>query len=313
LFRTGVALATVLALAASAVGATPSLAQEQDAAQSGAVVRSASASGFGVASLQGNNNGIAGPAQPGDHVSTAVAVTIGSGWQEFSFTTVFAAARGCAPNDPSAPFCTPSAGGNSTFAGTPPWTFTGPATLTVTDAFTSGDVFQIFDFNQLIGTTSAATSGTNCSSDPSATSNPDVCLTNNALSHGTFVLGAGSHSITIVPQSIATGSFGGVGYFRVDSGATSACTLTQTVTKSGTTLNLSYTITTSSPATVGVFAAVGSSVIPIVVAGLPTLTTAINPTISIPNVPSIGTVGFLATISTPSGGILCSDFDLIAT
>jgi hypothetical protein len=300
-------MATALALAASAVGATPSLAQGLDDEQSGPTVWSASASGFGVASLQGVDNGIAGPAQPGDHATTAVAITIGSGWQEFSFTTLFAQARGCAPADPVAPFCTPSSAGNSSFVGAPPWTFTGPATITVTDAFTSGDVFQIFDSNQLVGTTSAATAGNNCGSDPA------VCQTSTGMSRGTFSLGAGNHSITIVPQSIAAGSFGGVGFFRVDSGgATPTCTLTQTVTKSGSTLNLSYTITASGTVTWAVYAVVGPAVIPIVVTSLTTPTSVTVP-ISIPNVPPLGTVGFLTTISTPGAGILCNDFDLIAT
>jgi hypothetical protein len=300
-------MATALTLAVSAVSSTPSLAQATSVDQSAPTVWSASVPGLGVASLQGNDNGIAGPAQPGDHATTAVAVTIGSGWQEFSFTALFAPARGCAPNDPAAPLCTPSSAGNSSFAGSPPWTFTGPATLTVTDAFTSGDVFQIFDNQVLLGTTSAATAGINCGSDPA------VCQTTAGMSRGTITLGAGSHSITIVPTSFATGSLGGVGYFRVDSSSSATCTLTQSVTKSGTTLNLSYTITTSGPTTVAVFAAVGPTVIPLVVANLPTQSTAITPSITIPNVSSLGTVGFLATISTSSGGIVCSDFDLIAT
>jgi hypothetical protein len=34
----------------------------------------------------------------------------------------------------------------------PPWTFTGPATLTVTDAFNRGDQFNVFDNGNPIGT-----------------------------------------------------------------------------------------------------------------------------------------------------------------
>jgi hypothetical protein len=308
LLRTWFALATAFALAASAVGGAPSLALAADQEQAGNTVWSASASGFGVASLQGNGNGIVGPGEPSDRASAAVAITIGSGWQEFSYITPGFAARGCSPADPQGPLCTPSSAANSTFAGTPPWTFTGPASLTVTDAFTSGDVFQVFDNNVFVGATSAATTGTNCGSDPA------VCVTNTAISHATFTLGDGAHSITIIPTAVALPGAGGVGYFRLDSISTSPnCNLTQTVTRSGTTITLSYSITTTTVTTIAIYAVVGPTVIPLVVTGLPAQATTFSPSLSIPNVPAMGNIGFLTTISTASGGILCSDFDLIAT
>lgn len=282
LFRVVAAFTIALGLAVSIIGAAPTQAQS-------------------------TGNGIAGPApaSSGDRVSAATAVTVGSGWQEFSFLGVGAQARGCFPTDPSAPLCT--AGTNSTFAGSPPWTFTGPAQLVVTDAFSSGDVFQIFDNNSLVGTTSTPTSGADCSN------NPDTCLTNTSISHGTFNLPDGSHSLTIVATQIAPGSAGGVGFFRLNTSTGGGnCTVTQTVTRTGTTVNLNYTITTTTPTTWTVFLIVGSAAIPIVTVPLPATNTPVTAPLALPNFPSLGTVGFLTTLS-GTGGILCSEFDLITT
>ena len=279
-FRAVAAIMTALAIAVSTVGATPTLAQS-------------------------SGNGIAGPAQPGDRASAAAAVTIGGGWQEFSFFGVGTPARGCSPADPIGPLCT--AGVGSTFVGASPWTFTGAATLTVTDAFSSGDVFQVYDFNSLIGTTSLATAGADCSN------NPDTCLGNTSVSHGTFVLADGSHSITIIPISLAVGSAGGVGFFRLTTGvSTGGCSLVQTATKTGTTLNLTYTISNNTAATWNVFLVVGSVAAPIIAVPLPIIATATTLTIPIPSFPALGTIGFLTTINT-STGIACSDFDLVTT
>src|SRR4051794_13986368 len=69
-------------------------------------------------------------------------------WYEFSFFDAGVPAMGCFPADPDAPECIPSSGTPTVFADAPPWTFvTGAdgATLTVTDAFSHGDVFRIFD------------------------------------------------------------------------------------------------------------------------------------------------------------------------
>lgn len=304
----GVTVAIAFVLAWSAVGAPATEAREPNDDSLDRDVMVASAQAGSSAARQESENGIIGPAQPGERVGPSVAVTPGSGWQEFSFFSPGVPARGCAPADPIAPFCSPSSAGNSSFAGAPPWTFTGPATLIVTDAFTAGDVFQIFDFNQFVGTTSAPTSGTNCGS------NPDTCLATAGMSHGTFNLGAGSHSITIVPQSVATPGTGGVGYFRVNAGGggPTTCTLTQTVTRSGSTLTLTYGFTVTDAATWAVIVIIGPAAIPIIVTPITASTPAPAP-ITIPNVPSLGTIGWLTTISTPTQGIICSDFDLIAT
>ena len=69
-------------------------------------------------------------------------------WLEFAFSDVGNAATGCYPNDSSGPTCIPGSGTPTTFLGAPPWTFTAPAvgaTLTITDAFESGDRFLVQD------------------------------------------------------------------------------------------------------------------------------------------------------------------------
>ncbi len=137
-------------------------------------------------------------------------VFIGGPWYEFSFTTPFVSATGCAPADPNAGDCTPSSGGNSVFADPHPWTFNaaGAVALTVTDAFTTGDEFDVFDFSAFVGRTSSAELGSNCGNDPVP------CFADPTVSSGVFTLGPGAHSIMIVP--IATAG-PGAAYFRVDS------------------------------------------------------------------------------------------------
>jgi hypothetical protein len=146
----------------------------------------------------------------------AIAAPITSGvFFEFGFSAPGVPATGCDPADPSGPFCIPSSGTLTQFAPAPPWTFLAAsgATLTVTDAFFSGDRFQIFDFGASIGLTSVPSGVADCGDDPV------VCLATSGMSNGTFALGAGTHSITIVPSLSPDG--GGSAYFRVD-GATAA-------------------------------------------------------------------------------------------
>ncbi len=101
--------------------------------------------------------------------------------------------------------CVPSAAGNSTFASAPPWTFSGPGTLVVADAFLLVDVFAVYDNNHLLGTTSKAAGSGSCGSDPA------FCLSQPGDSTGTFTLGSGNHSITI----LHTEGIPGAGYFEV--------------------------------------------------------------------------------------------------
>jgi hypothetical protein len=134
-------------------------------------------------------------------------VVVGGNWVEFQFGAAGTFATACTS-------CTPSSGGNSTFGGVPPWTFTlgaGGGSLTVTDAFSIGDSFNVFDFGAPIGLTPSVAAQGNCGD------NPVPCFANPAVSHAVFILGAGAHSITIQVRDSPFNS--GASYFRVDGAA----------------------------------------------------------------------------------------------
>lgn len=117
-------------------------------------------------------------------------------WYQFSFTSAGTPATGCAPADPAGQFCVPSSGTPTTFLGAPAWTFMAPAggaILRIVDGFLSGERFEVFDNLVSIGFTSVAAAGVDCGDDPV------LCLATAGVSSGIFNLGAGSHSITIVP------------------------------------------------------------------------------------------------------------------
>ena len=116
-------------------------------------------------------------------------------------------ATGCDPADPAGPFCLPSSGTPTLPLDAPPWTFAGAAQLTITDVFESGDRFEVFDFGVSLGLTSASVIGADCGDDPVP------CLANAAISHGSFFLGAGPHSITLVAVDSPGGL--GTGYLMV--------------------------------------------------------------------------------------------------
>jgi hypothetical protein len=143
--------------------------------------------------------------------ASAGPITFGQ-WLEFGFIDVGTPATGCDPADPAGPFCIASSGTPTSFLDAPPWTITAPSSgfiLTVTDAFTSGDQFQLFDFGVPIGLTSFVAPGVvDCGDDPA------ICLANAGISHAQFALGAGAHSLTLRP-TISEGG-GGAGYLRAD-------------------------------------------------------------------------------------------------
>ena len=131
-------------------------------------------------------------------------ITVGGLWQEFIVGAPGSQAINCDP-------CEPSASGNSEFAPVPPWTFTlgsGGGFFTITDAFLTGDSFNVFDFGVFIGGTPSVATGGDCGNDPVP------CFADPAVSHAVFSLAEGNHSITIFardsPFNIAAG------YFRVD-------------------------------------------------------------------------------------------------
>jgi hypothetical protein len=134
-------------------------------------------------------------------------------WYEFLFFEAGSFATGCPEGD--APVrCIPSSGTPTTLAPNPPWTFEAPASgveFKVTDAFSSGDQFEVFDFGTSIGTTSSPIDGGSCGDDPVP------CFSDPNYSHGTFGLDAGSHSITI---KVIQSPFGmGAAYFIAEEAA----------------------------------------------------------------------------------------------
>lgn len=130
-------------------------------------------------------------------------------WLQFGFSDTSTPATGCDPADPAGPFCLGSSGTPTSFLDAPPWTFfagAGGATLTIVDAFLSTDRFELFDFGVSLGLTSMPTAGVDCGDDPV------VCLATSGMSWATFGLGAGSHSLTLIP-TLSDG--GGTGYLFV--------------------------------------------------------------------------------------------------
>jgi len=127
---------------------------------------------------------------------------------EFAFNGI-GFATGCDPADPNGAFCTPSSGTPTGLLDAPAWTFTTPndaSVLTVTDAFEAGDVFMVTDFNSILGLTSQPSGSADCGDDPFP------CLADPNMSHGSFTLAAGSHSIRIYSLTAGSGS----GYLGID-------------------------------------------------------------------------------------------------
>lgn len=116
-------------------------------------------------------------------------------------------ATGCDPADPLGAFCTPSFGTPTGFLDAPPWTFTAAqaVTLIVVDVFEAGDRFQVRDFGSPVGLTSAPVGNSDCGDDPVP------CLSDPAMSKGSFELAAGDHSITIFTLTDAAAT----GYLKV--------------------------------------------------------------------------------------------------
>lgn len=145
-------------------------------------------------------------------VSSASAdpISVGASWLEFAYTDSGSPAFAC---DGA---CIPSSGGDSIEAGNPAWTFTSelPVTVTITDAFFSGNSFELLDEGTLIGSTPSVDIGySSCGSDIDG-SDPAACALDPNFSHASFDLGVGDHSLTINALDSPFG--GGAAYFRVD-------------------------------------------------------------------------------------------------
>src|SRR5207249_508896 len=103
------------------------------------------------------------------------------------------------------PLCTATTNPVADQTKAPPWTFSGPATITVLDLFLRGDRFELLDNAVSQGQTSVVVNdgGGTCSN------NIGNCLADLTYSRGVFVLGAGNHSLTINVIQNAAGSVSG--------------------------------------------------------------------------------------------------------
>jgi len=114
---------------------------------------------------------------------------------------------------PSA-FAVGSSIANSTNPGNPPWTYSAATATSVkiTDSFTAGDMYRLYDFGSFIGDTSTVPTTAIGTNNP----NPDADYLDPRLSHGIFILPAGNHALTIeIIQNVATLTEA-IGFFRVD-------------------------------------------------------------------------------------------------
>ncbi|WP_375689352.1 hypothetical protein [Pseudooceanicola sp. LIPI14-2-Ac024] len=93
--------------------------------------------------------------------------------------------------------------------GDPAWTFTliRPGTLFVTDAFISGDQFELFNFGAFLGQTSLPVGGSSCGSDLGC------ALADPNFSSASFALAPGNYSIT--GAALLSPFGGGAGAFIV--------------------------------------------------------------------------------------------------
>lgn len=88
--------------------------------------------------------------------------------------------------------------------------YPGSTILKVTDCFIDGDQFEVYDGGMLVGTTSVP------ANDGDATGDIDYAYSSPKWSSGDFLLGPGSHSITLYTIQIASGYSDGGAYLRAD-------------------------------------------------------------------------------------------------
>jgi hypothetical protein len=133
--------------------------------------------------------------------ASAAPITVDGGWYEFGFGGVGSEGFPC-------PACTPS-DPVSANPGDAPWTFSGPATITLLDLFIAGDQFELFDFGVSLGVTSAPSGSSSCGNAIA------TCLADLDNSRLIVNVGAGDHSLTITTLASPVG--GGAAVFRADS------------------------------------------------------------------------------------------------
>ena len=128
----------------------------------------------------------------------ATPITPNAGWYGFCFAGVGSGATAGCQNNATAGI----AGNTITFS------LAGAAFLQVTDAFVVGDIFRIIIDGLTAVFTSAPGSGPE-------TSDPNIAFNSNYYSHGSFLLGAGNHTVDIFLSTAAPGTSGGGAYVQV--------------------------------------------------------------------------------------------------
>ena len=106
-------------------------------------------------------------------------IVVDGGWVGFCFNDGGPATVGCQNQG------TQTSGNDFTF------TALANVVLQVTDAFTVGDFFAVYDFGVLLFNTGPI------SGNPNSLSNPDLAFASPDYSHGAIVLAAGNHQISV--------------------------------------------------------------------------------------------------------------------
>jgi hypothetical protein len=136
--------------------------------------------------------------------ASATAITPDGTWLRFLFD-------GGGPAIACAGQCVPTTNPAAPEAPAPPWTFSGPATVTVLDLFVSIDTFELFDNLVSLGISSAPIDDGECGGDIGC------ALADPSYSRLVVGLGPGTHSLTI--RNVAGAAGGGSAVFQVASTA----------------------------------------------------------------------------------------------
>jgi PEP-CTERM motif len=114
-------------------------------------------------------------------------IAVDGSWHEFLFGTAISPVISCGG------MCSPTSNPVAEQTSAPPWTFSGPARVVVLDLFQRGDRFELFDNSMPVGQTSVV------ANDGLGTCGGSIAcaLGDASYSRGAFILGGGSHSLTI--------------------------------------------------------------------------------------------------------------------
>jgi hypothetical protein len=138
------------------------------------------------------------------------AILADGSYHEFLFGTAVSFVTGCNVNG-----CTATTDPVAEEVTGPAWTFSGGAIVLIQDIFIAGDVFELFDNNVAVGSTSLVDPN---SQDGTCAADIGCALADVNYSQGSFVLGGGNHSLTIeVTQNTTGPNPGGAAVFSVTS------------------------------------------------------------------------------------------------